>query len=129
MEAAGRFCRQTTDNPGRRERRDNLYQPKEDGAERSSLPGGSRKTSLFLEAQMHPTATFLALAGFGLVLAQLHPAEARRGARPRRSAAPHRGRGPAARQGAAPRGDRTGALPASETPPRPVRPRPPQPRP
>src|SRR5918993_115363 len=70
MEATG-YATQTTDNPGRRETRDNLYQPKEDGAERSSLPGDSRKTSLFLEAQMHPTATFLALAGFGLVLAQL----------------------------------------------------------
>ena len=69
MELTG-FASQTTDNPGRRERRDNLYQPKEDLAERSSLPGGSRKTSLFLEAQMHPTATFLTLAGVGLVLAQ-----------------------------------------------------------
>lgn len=86
MEATG-YATQTTDNPGRRERRDNLYQPREDGAERSSLPGGSRKTSLFLEAQMHPLATFLSLAGVGLVLAQLirpKGPEPRRFERPRR---------------------------------------------
>src|SRR5215207_3451744 len=62
MVATG-YATQTTDNPGRRERRDNLYQPREDGAERSSLPGGSRKTSLFLEAQMHPVVSAVALVG------------------------------------------------------------------
>lgn len=67
MEATG-YVTQTTDNPGRRERRDNLYAPREDGAERSSLPGGSRKTSLLLEAQMHPGITMAALAGLGLAL-------------------------------------------------------------
>jgi len=62
---------QTTDYPGRQARRDNLYQPREDGAEHSSLPGGSRKTSLFLEAQMHPVATFALLAGIGLAAGYL----------------------------------------------------------
>ena len=127
MELTG-LSSQTTDNPGRRERRDNLYQPKEDGAERSSLPGGSRKTSLFLEAQMHPTATFLALAGFGLVLAQLirpKRAEARGPAvPPRRTEVPVRRPGKGQhREAFGP-----GRLPRAETP-RPVRPRPPQPRP
>ena len=60
---------QKSDNPGRRVRRDNLYAPREDGAEHSSLPVISRKTSLFLEAQMHPVATFAAVAGVGLAAA------------------------------------------------------------
>jgi hypothetical protein len=55
MEAGGRILQETS-SPGRTERRDNLYAPREDGAERSSLPGGSRKTSLFLEAQLHPAS-------------------------------------------------------------------------
>jgi hypothetical protein len=66
MEGGGRVL-QVTDNPGRAERRDNLYEPREDLAERSSLPGPSRKTSLFLEAQMHPAATVALLAGLGAV--------------------------------------------------------------
>lgn len=49
------------------ERRDNLYAPREDGAERSaSRPTAPvRQTSLFLEAQMHPVATVATLAGLG----------------------------------------------------------------
>lgn len=62
---------QKSDNPGRRARRDNLYTSREDGSEHSSLPVASRKTSLFLEAQMHPVATFAALAGVGLAAAYL----------------------------------------------------------
>jgi short-subunit dehydrogenase len=62
---------QKSDDPGRRERRDNLYAPREDGAEHSSLPVSSRKTSFFLEAQMHPVATFAAIAGLGLAAAWL----------------------------------------------------------
>jgi NAD(P)-dependent dehydrogenase (short-subunit alcohol dehydrogenase family) len=68
MEAAGTVT-QTTENPGRPERRDNLYAPREDGAERSSLPGGSRKSSLLLEAQMHPVAAITAIASLGLAVA------------------------------------------------------------
>ena len=60
---------QKSDIPGRRARRDNLYAPREDGAEHSSLPVASRKTSLFLEAQMHPVVTFAAAAGIGLAAA------------------------------------------------------------
>ena len=61
---------QKADQLGRPARRDNLYVPREDGAEHSSLPGSSRKTSLFLEAQMHPLVTFAVMAGVGLALAQ-----------------------------------------------------------
>jgi NAD(P)-dependent dehydrogenase (short-subunit alcohol dehydrogenase family) len=55
MEMGGRILQESTD-PGRPERRDNLHEPREDGAERSSLPGGSRKTSLFLEARLNPVS-------------------------------------------------------------------------
>lgn len=68
MEQTG-YAMQVSGNPGRRERRDNLYEPREDLSERSSLPGPSRKTSLFLEAQMHPAATFVVLAGLGAAAA------------------------------------------------------------
>jgi NAD(P)-dependent dehydrogenase (short-subunit alcohol dehydrogenase family) len=68
MEAGGKAL-QTSDQPGRRARRDNLYAAREDGAEHSSLPGTSRKTSLFLAAQMHPVATFALAAGAGLAAA------------------------------------------------------------
>ncbi|MFL5216255.1 MAG: SDR family oxidoreductase [Microvirga sp.] len=69
MEMTG-YASQTTDRPGARERqrRDNLYGPREDGG-RSSLPVSERRTSLFLEAQMHSVATFALFAGFGLALA------------------------------------------------------------
>ena len=78
MEAGGRIL-QESNNPGRPDRRDNLYAPREDGAERSSLPGGSRKTSLFLEAQLHPAsllpgAALAAAAGVGFAaLRMLRP--------------------------------------------------------
>jgi short-subunit dehydrogenase len=67
MEKAA-FAVQKSDDPGRRARRDNLYAPREDGAERSSLPGGSRKTSLYLEAQLHPVAMMALLGGLGVAL-------------------------------------------------------------
>jgi hypothetical protein len=78
MGAGGRMLQETSD-PGRAERRDNLYAPREDGAERSSLPGGSRKTSLFLEAQLHPASllpgvALAAAAGIGFAaLRMLRP--------------------------------------------------------
>jgi NAD(P)-dependent dehydrogenase (short-subunit alcohol dehydrogenase family) len=57
---------QTSDDPGRLQRRDNLYQPKEDLAETSSLGGlPARRTSLVLEAQIHPLATAAAALGVG----------------------------------------------------------------
>jgi hypothetical protein len=64
MEATGRALQESSD-PGRPQRRDNLYAAREDGAERSSLPGGRLRSSLFLEAQMHPVATAVALLGVG----------------------------------------------------------------
>jgi hypothetical protein len=88
MEAGGRMLQETSD-PGRMERRDNLYEPRSDGTERSSLPGGSRKTSLFLEAQLHPAsllpgAALAAAAGVGFAaLRMLRP----RASPPRRHSA------------------------------------------
>ena len=64
MEAAGRVLQESS-NPGRPQRRDNLYAAREDGAERSSLPGGRLTSSLFLKAQLHPVATALTLLGVG----------------------------------------------------------------
>jgi NAD(P)-dependent dehydrogenase (short-subunit alcohol dehydrogenase family) len=65
MEAAGSVLQESR-HPGQPERRDNLYTPRQDGAERSSLPGGARHSSVFLEAQMHPTIAMLALAGLAV---------------------------------------------------------------
>ncbi|WP_376087132.1 SDR family oxidoreductase [Roseomonas sp. CCTCC AB2023176] len=49
---------QVTEETGREERRDNLYAPREDLAETSSLSGPPpRQTSLLLEAQMNPLGT------------------------------------------------------------------------
>ena len=63
------FRWQKSQEPGRAERRDNLYAPREDGSAHSSLPGGSRKTSLYLSAQMHPWATAALATGLALGLA------------------------------------------------------------
>ena len=68
MERAG-HASQTTTQPERPQMRDNLYSPRQDGDEYSSLPGEPRKTSLFLAAQMHPLATAALLAGLGAALA------------------------------------------------------------
>jgi NADP-dependent 3-hydroxy acid dehydrogenase YdfG len=57
----------TTKNAGDEAQRDNLYEPREDLAENSSLHPMTRKTSLALEAQLNPGATLAAVAG--LVLA------------------------------------------------------------
>ena len=70
MELVGRVTQETSD-PGRPLRRDNLYQSREDGAERSSLPGGARTSSVFLEAQLHPVVSAIALVGIGATLASL----------------------------------------------------------
>lgn len=65
MEAVGRNV-QVTEDAGRPERRDNLYEGRPGGAERSSLSGASpRRTSLLLEAQMHPAATAALVVGLG----------------------------------------------------------------
>ena len=61
---------QATDDPGRAERRDNLYEPKEDLSERSSLGGPRpRGRSLLLDAQMNPGKTAaVVMAGLAAVV-------------------------------------------------------------
>ena len=60
----------TTEDPGNAAERDNLYEPREDLVENSSLRPLTRKTSLALEAQLHPRATWAVMAGLAaLVLA------------------------------------------------------------
>ncbi len=70
MELTG-YGSQTTDQPERSEMRDNLYRARADGDMYSSLPGEPRKTSLLLEAQLHPFATAAVLAGIGAAVASL----------------------------------------------------------
>jgi short-subunit dehydrogenase len=86
MELMG-YRMQTTREPERQSMRDNLYRPRQDGDEYSSLSGEPRRTSLFLAAQMHPLATAAVLAGIGAAVAAfLIPRESR--SRPGRRAAP-----------------------------------------
>jgi short-subunit dehydrogenase len=70
MEWTG-YGSQTTDQPERQGMRDNLYQAREDGDMYSSLPGEPRKTSLLLEAQLHPFVTAAVLAGVAAGIAAL----------------------------------------------------------
>lgn len=70
MEWTG-YAAQTTNQPERGEMRDNLYRARADGDEYSSLPREPRKTSLLLEAQLHPFVTALAVAGIGAAIASL----------------------------------------------------------
>ena len=66
MEAIG-YGAQTSGKAPQPQRADNLRQPREDGTERSlTRPVAPvRTTSLFLEAQLHPLATAVTLAGLG----------------------------------------------------------------
>ena len=65
--------------------RDNLYQAREDGDIYSSLPGEPRKTSLLLEAQLHPFMSAAILAGIAAGVAALFVAPLMGGPRrPRR---------------------------------------------
>jgi short-subunit dehydrogenase len=67
MEAVGRPL-QVTEQRGRPEMRDNLYEGRP-GAVRSSLSGmPQRRTSLLLEAQLNPVATAVAVAGLGALV-------------------------------------------------------------
>lgn len=73
----------TTKDPGSTSERDNLYEPREDLSENSSLRPMTRKTSLALEAQLNPGVTLAAVAAVAaLVLA----GRSRRGRNPRRRA-------------------------------------------
>jgi NAD(P)-dependent dehydrogenase (short-subunit alcohol dehydrogenase family) len=61
---------QATSDPGRAERRDNLYEPREDLSERSSLKGPApRGISLLLEAQMNPGITLAVMVAAAVVAA------------------------------------------------------------
>lgn len=60
--ARGGHAGMTTKNPGSTAERDNLYEPREDMSENSSLRPMTRKTSLALEAQLNPGATLAAFA-------------------------------------------------------------------
>ncbi len=75
---AGRFT-QTSQDPGVPARRDSLYEPREDLAERSSLHPFTRKTSLALEAQLNPGISLGVLAGVALALAGLAQRRGRSG--------------------------------------------------
>ncbi len=83
MERTGRAA-QTTRHAQRPRMRDNLYRPRQDGDEYSSLPGEPRRTSLFLAAQMHPLATAALVAGLGAALALVLRPTAAYGLRSRR---------------------------------------------
>ncbi|MGG5809875.1 SDR family oxidoreductase [Falsiroseomonas sp. CW058] len=68
MEAVGRRM-QVTGHDGRPEMRDNLYEGRPGGHERSSIPTQPhRRTSLLLEAQLHPAATLAVAAGLGALV-------------------------------------------------------------
>lgn len=84
MEWTG-YSSQTTEQPERAQMRDNLYRAREDGDMYSSLPRKPRKTSLLLEAQLHPFVTAAVLAGIGAAVAAffIAPSSAS-GQRPRR---------------------------------------------
>jgi NAD(P)-dependent dehydrogenase (short-subunit alcohol dehydrogenase family) len=71
MEAVGYWAQQTS-APGIAARRDNLYSPREDGAERSSLGYPMvLERSPYLQAQMHPVATAAILGGLAVSLAAI----------------------------------------------------------
>jgi len=82
MEWTG-YASQTTDHPERPGMRDNLYQAREDGDMYSSLPGEPRKTSLLLEAQLHPFLTAAVLAGVAAGIAALFLPPLSTGRRPK----------------------------------------------
>ena len=67
----------TTEDPGDPAQRDNLYQPREDMSENSSLNPMTRKTSLALTAQLNPGATLAALAGIVALIAATRPRHSR----------------------------------------------------
>ncbi len=58
----------TTQNSGDAAQRDNLYEPREDLAVHSSLRPLTRKTSIALEAQLHPGASLAAMAALSAVV-------------------------------------------------------------
>ena len=70
MKATGRFL-QTSSEPARTGMRDNLYEPRRDGSERSDMPNlvpgfGTRRRSMFLAMQENPAVT-IALGALGTI--------------------------------------------------------------
>jgi NAD(P)-dependent dehydrogenase (short-subunit alcohol dehydrogenase family) len=63
MELMGAEFSQTTDVPPAPGTSDNLYEPRVDGRVEGNQEPFTRKTSLFLEAQMHPVATAAVIGG------------------------------------------------------------------
>ena len=63
----------TTKLPGDQAKRDNLYEPREDLSETSSLKPLTRKTSLALEAQLNPGVTMAAVAGVAAMMLAARP--------------------------------------------------------
>ncbi|MCB8821910.1 SDR family oxidoreductase [Microvirga rosea] len=93
MEWTG-YSAQTTSHRERPQMRDNLYRAREDGDVYSSLPQEPRKTSLLLEAQLHPVTTAAVLAGVGAAIAALFiPRPSRPSKARRRPTTPYRSMG------------------------------------
>jgi NAD(P)-dependent dehydrogenase (short-subunit alcohol dehydrogenase family) len=69
MEAFGARSQQKDDDPGDPARRDNLYEPRKDGAVHGAQDVAVRRTSVLLEAQIQPLLVPLAMAaaGFGML--------------------------------------------------------------
>lgn len=63
------FDAQKADRAVRGDRRDALYEPMSDGAERGMYPGRVLERSAYTTAALHPRASMLAAVGVGLVLA------------------------------------------------------------
>jgi short-subunit dehydrogenase len=88
MEAVGYWAQKTT-RQAVPARRDNLYLPRQDGAERSSFHYPMvRKSSLLLQAQMHPIAAAILLGGMvaSLTAISMSGTNKRRQVLPRRRA-------------------------------------------
>ncbi|KQN34205.1 hypothetical protein ASG37_06230 [Sphingomonas sp. Leaf407] len=83
MEAFFGEAAQTIDTPAEPGAKDNLYQPRKDGRERSNQDIHVRKQSLALEAQMRPLTTLAILGAVGAVAGMLLSL---RGSTPRKAA-------------------------------------------
>jgi hypothetical protein len=76
MEAVGKPMQEKPGDAGLPARRDNLYEPREDGALRSSQSVYARKSSLTLQAQKYSTALAALAIGTGTVIASVRAVRA-----------------------------------------------------
>ena len=82
MEAAGGLAQRKPGDPGDPARRDNLYEPRADGAERGSQKVVARGSSLLVELQKLPSAVVpIAITGLGAVALSVFNARRSRGSR------------------------------------------------